>query len=106
MSEVRIVLSTIDSRDKAEQIAETLVKERLAACVNILPELLSVYKWKDALEKEKEILMLIKTSANRLEALSERIRSLHPYEVPEIIFLEVDGGSTEYLDWVLAESRA
>ncbi|HLV01847.1 MAG TPA: divalent-cation tolerance protein CutA [Acidobacteriota bacterium] len=106
MSDVRIVLSTIDSRDKAEQIAETLVKERLAACVNILPELVSVYKWKDALEKEKETLMLIKTSANRLEALSQRIRSLHPYEVPEIIFLEVDGGNSEYLDWVLVESRA
>lgn len=104
MSEVRIVLSTIDSLQKAEQIAETLVTERLAACVNILPEVLSVYKWKDAVEKDREILMVIKTSAIRLESLTERIQAIHPYEVPEIVHLEVDGGSSDYLAWVIAES--
>ena len=105
MSEVRIVLSTINSLQKAEQIAEILVSERLAACVNILPEVLSVYKWKDALEKDREVFMLIKTSSSRLEALTERIQAIHPYEVPEIVHLDVVGGSRDYLDWVVAESK-
>ncbi|MCG6861011.1 MAG: divalent-cation tolerance protein CutA, partial [Chromatiaceae bacterium] len=80
--------------------AETLVIERLSACVNRLPPLTSVYRWQDKVERDTEILLLIKTTKARFEALCTRLCELHPYELPEIIATSVAEGLPEYLRWV------
>jgi periplasmic divalent cation tolerance protein len=95
-----LVLSTVGKREDAERIADALVGERLAACVNVVPGLLSVYRWKGALEREDELLLLIKTRAERVEEMGARLRALHPYELPEMIVLPIAGGHGPYLDWI------
>lgn len=100
MTLFRVVLSTVDSPAKAAEMAEALVNERLVACVNILPEATSVYKWQGRLERSSESLMILKTHSDRLPALMERLRELHPYDVPEIVVCAVEQGSPEYLKWV------
>ncbi len=89
----------------AEAIATRLVEERLAACVQILPPMRSVYRWEGKVEQAAEVLLLAKTSSDRLQALCARIQALHPYDTPEVIALEAAGGSGSYLDWVHAETR-
>ena len=95
----RIVLTTIGSETDALGLARTLIDERLAACVNVLPAMVSVYRWKGSVEQEKEHQVVIKTSADRLAALEIRVRQLHPYELPEFLVLDVGGGAA-YLAWV------
>ena len=95
-----IVLTTVASGTDAVGLARTLVEERLAACVNILPPMTSVYRWQGRIEEEQEQQMLIKTTAERLPALEDRLRQLHPYDVPEFLVLRVAGGSDPYLNWV------
>jgi periplasmic divalent cation tolerance protein len=90
----------------AERLAEALVGERLAACVNVLPGLRSVYRWQGTVEHADEVLLLIKTTRERLDALAARVQALHPYELPELLAVEAAGGLPAYLDWVAAESRA
>jgi len=90
----------------AERLAEALVGERLAACVNVLPGLRSVYRWQGTVEHADEVLLLIKTTHERLDALAARVQALHPYELPELLAVEAAGGLPAYLDWVAAESRA
>ncbi|MEE9255532.1 MAG: divalent-cation tolerance protein CutA [bacterium] len=99
----RLVLVTAASEEEAASIARALVEEGLAACVNIVPRVRSIYRWKGAVEDEAESLLLIKTAAERLEALTERVLALHSYDVPEVIALSLDRGAAGYLDW-LAES--
>ena len=89
----------------AERIANTLVAERLAACVNMLPGVRSVYRWRDAVEHADEVLLLIKTADDRLGALTARVASLHPAELPELIAVEVVGGLPAYLSWVTDQTR-
>ena len=89
----------------ASQIAEDLVENRLAACVNIIPDVTSVYKWKGDLEKSTEQLMLIKTTKERLQEVLDRIKILHPYEVPEIIALPIEGGHPPYLSWLSSQVK-
>ena len=89
----------------AERIAQTLVDERLAACVNVLPGLRSVYRWQGAVERTDEVLLLVKTGRERLEALTARVNALHPYELPELVAVEVAGGLGAYLDWVSEQTR-
>lgn len=84
----------------AEQIAEQLVTEQLAACVNLMPGITSVYQWQGKIEKEDEVLLFIKTSAEIFDELSARIEALHPYEVPEVIALDIQQGNSAYLDWI------
>lgn len=103
---VRLCLCTCPDRAGAEAIAQALVEERLAACVNLLPGVTSIYRWDGRIERAEEIQLLIKTSAARLPALAERLRALHPYDVPELIALEAVGGLSEYLNWVAAETAA
>lgn len=105
MTLVRILFSTLDSEEKAREIAHQLVQERLAACVNIVPNVTSVYKWKGAIERTTECLLVMKTADDRVEQLTQRIKELHPYEVPEIISFSVEHGHPPYLDWVVAETR-
>ncbi|MEO6364605.1 MAG: divalent-cation tolerance protein CutA [Luteimonas sp.] len=92
-------------RDSATRISETLVSERLAACVNLVGGVTSVYRWQDGIERADEVLLLIKTTAVRLEPLRQRIVALHPYELPELIAVEAVGGSPAYLDWIHQHSR-
>ena len=102
-SEPIVVLMTAASREEANQIAELLVSARLAACVQILPEIESVYRWQDEVKREKEILLLAKTVASRFDELESKVRALHSYETPEIIALPITAASEPYLKWLLDE---
>lgn len=103
---ILLVHCTCPDRDHAERIARTLVEERLAACVNLLPGLRSIYRWQGMVESADETLLLIKTAADRFDALQARLRALHPYELPEIVAVEIAAGLPPYLDWIVAETRA
>lgn len=96
----QIVLCTVPDRDTAEQIAANLVTERLAACVNIVPGITSVYRWENRIEKDAEHLLIIKTHSAVFDTLQDSIRRLHPYELPEVIAVPITDGLPEYLDWI------
>lgn len=95
-----LVLSAVGSREEAERIAQALVTERLAACVNVVAGVVSVYRWKGAVQKEDELLLVIKTEAPVVEALRARLVALHSYELPEVVVLAIAGGHPPYLDWI------
>lgn len=100
-----ICFCTCPEAGTAERIATALVEERLAACVNILPGLRSIYHWQDRVETADEVLLLVKTSAGAWPAMQARLRELHPYELPELLAVESAFGLPEYLLWVAAETR-
>ncbi|MBX3158266.1 MAG: divalent-cation tolerance protein CutA [Deltaproteobacteria bacterium] len=105
MSEVLLLLSTFPSPEKAAEVARTLVDERLAACVNLVPAVRSIYRWPaegDAVSDDTETLAIIKTTVARRDALAARLVALHPYEVPELLDLPTTGGHAPYLAWVAA----
>ncbi|MBC7988119.1 MAG: divalent-cation tolerance protein CutA [Luteimonas sp.] len=95
-----VCLCTCPDAEIATRIADALVSERLAACVNIMPGMRSVYRWQDRVEHVDETQLLIKTARERCDALVARIVELHPYELPEVIAVEVAGGLAAYLDWI------
>jgi periplasmic divalent cation tolerance protein len=99
-SAVVLVLTTIGADADAPALARTLVDERLAACVNVLPEMTSVYRLKGQVERDRERQMVIKTDAGRLQALETRLRELHPYDLPEFLVVPASGGSAAYLAWI------
>jgi periplasmic divalent cation tolerance protein len=100
MTDARIVLTTAGSSEEAEKIAGAIVERRLAACVNIIPQIRSVYRWHNAVEKATEWLLVIKTRSGAFEQVRDAIKELHSYELPECIMLEVGEGSKGYLDWI------
>ncbi len=100
MDDVLLTVSTCPDRATADTIADALVSERLAACVNILPGAVSVYEWQGQIERDGELVLLIKTTMARFEALRDRIVALHPYELPEVIAVPVSNGLSGYLEWV------
>ncbi len=100
-----ICFCTCPDADVAERIATALVDERLAACVNVLPGITSVYRWQGKVERAGEVLILAKTTCGSLARLTERIVALHPYELPEVVAVEAAGGSPAYLAWIAAETR-
>lgn len=100
-----VVLSTVATPEDAERIARALVEKGLAACVNVVPGLVSIYRWKGKVERDEERLLVIKTVGERFGALREELLRLHPYEVPELLALPVADGAPAYLAW-LAESVA
>jgi periplasmic divalent cation tolerance protein len=102
--EAVVVLTTLGADADAAALARTLVDERLAACVNVLPPMVSVYRWKGAVEQDREQQLVIKTAPGSLPALEARVRALHPYELPEFLVLSASG-STAYLDWIAASLR-
>ena len=104
--EVLLVLTNLPDRASADRVANTLVTESLAACVNVLAECTSVYRWQGKIEHTNEVPLLIKTTRATYPQLESALRQLHPYEVPEIIALPVSAGLPEYLNWVAQETRA
>ncbi len=100
MSNALEVHVTAPSREQAAEIARKLVEERLAACVNIVGGMRSVYRWEGKIHEDEEVLCLVKTRPELLDALTARVRELHPYDVPEILAFEVADGSADYLAWL------
>lgn len=99
-----LILCTCPDAESAGRIARTLVDERLAACVNRLPGVTSVYRWQGEIHEDGEVLLLIKTRRELFEALRARVMALHPYDVPEVIALEIAAGHAPYLQWLRAET--
>jgi periplasmic divalent cation tolerance protein len=97
---VLLALSTFPDQESARRISNELVTKKLAACANILPGVESIYCWKEKIESGNETLVLFKLSEDRQSAFQEKLRSLHPYDVPEIIFVPISSGLPEYLRWV------
>jgi periplasmic divalent cation tolerance protein len=103
-SQYVLVLSTLPADADLNALARALVEDRVAACVNLLPPMESVFRWKGEVDRETERQLLIKTSRDRVAALWERIRALHPYEVPEFIVLPIIDGNPAYLAWIGAST--
>ena len=100
MTNARIVLTTASSQAEARKIAHALVEQRLAACVNVVPHLESIYRWQGNVETANECLLLIKTQADLFERVRDVVKKLHSYDLPECVMLEVAAGSAEYLNWI------
>ena len=103
-TEPRLVLTTCGSRDVADRLAGALVERRLAACVNVLPGVSSVYRWQGSIARDDEVLLLIKTVRHRLDEIGTTIREISGYELPELVTVEI-GGDPDYLAWVAAEVK-
>jgi len=101
-----VVFITAGSADEGRRIAHVLVDERLAACVNLVSPVESVYHWQGRVQSDREVLLIAKTSAHRFEHLVARVRQLHSYQVPEIIALPILAGAADYLQWIDAETQA
>jgi periplasmic divalent cation tolerance protein len=100
MTDKRIVLTTTGSEEEARKIARHLVDHRLAACVNIVPQVISIYRWKDKVEEAGEWLLIIKTVEAAYGRVCEAIKQMHSYELPECLCLKIEDGSTDYLQWI------
>jgi len=100
MTDKRIVLTTSGSEDEARRIANYLVENQLAACVNMIPRIESIYRWQGKVESSQEWLLLIKTSADKFSGVRDAIRELHSYELPECIAIAIEDGSPDYLQWI------
>ena len=98
------MLTTLPADADGAAFARTLVQERLAACVNVLPEMTSVYRWQGSIEEARERQVVIKTSAGEVERLHARVRALHPYDTPEWLVIAISGGSTDYLAWLIGST--
>ena len=103
--QVLLAISTFPDVETANRIADVLVTEKLAACANLLPPVHSIYHWKEKVETAGEVMVFFKTAEDRLPAFQEKLRSLHPYEVPELICIKIDAGSQDYLRWVTDNCR-
>lgn len=105
MSDHVVVLSTVARAEDAERIGRELVERGLAACVNVVPGLVSIYRWQGQVESQEERLLVIKTRGERFEALREALVALHPYEVPEVVALPIAAGHAPYLAWLDDNTR-
>jgi len=101
----QLILNTCPDRETAESIAHALIDRQLAACVNIIPGIISVYRWQGERQQDNECLLLIKASASAYADLEELIKRLHPYELPEIVAFNLDKGLPAYLAWIMQESH-
>ena len=99
-AKILLALSTFPDAETARRISNQLVTDKFAACANILPAVESIYRWKEKIETAGEVVVFFKTTPDRQKAFQEKLRSLHPYDVPEIIFMSVTNGLPEYLGWV------
>lgn len=103
MAQVRVAFVSAP-RDEAKKLARAIVEERLAACINIVPKIESIYWWEGKVEIDEESLLVIKTTQAKVEQLIEFVRATHPYPIPEVITLTVAEGLPDYLDWVTSET--
>jgi periplasmic divalent cation tolerance protein len=101
MTETLVVLVTAPSAEKAAELARTLVEEKLAACGNVVPGVRSIYRWEGKICDDAEALLILKVPAKRLTELSDRVVALHPYEVPEVVAVRIEGGNERYVDWIV-----
>jgi periplasmic divalent cation tolerance protein len=101
MTDTLVVLVTAPSAEKAAEIARTLVEEKLAACGNVVPGVRSIYRWEGKICDDAEALLILKIPAKRLTEVADRVVALHPYEVPEVVALRVEGGNERYIDWIV-----
>ncbi|OGS40096.1 MAG: divalent cation transporter [Euryarchaeota archaeon RBG_13_31_8] len=101
---VAIVYSTIDDFKEAKNIANALVEEKLVACVNIIPNIHSIYRWKGKIENDDECVIIAKTDDNKVKKVIQKIKSMHPYELPDIVVLPIIGGLKEYLEYITNET--
>ena len=106
MNDKRVVLTTAATVREANRLADALVQRRLAACVNVIPNVISVYRWNGNVDRDYEQMLLIKTVDERIEELRETLSSLHPYQVPEFLVLPIDRIEGPYLDWLVAAVTA
>ena len=102
---VNVVFSTCPDVTTAQRLGAALVEARLAACVSVVPGLLSIYRWQGAVQEDAECLLVMKTSVTRVAALTEWLRTHHPYELPEIVAVPVTAGAQNYLHWVVAQTE-
>ncbi|TWI10338.1 divalent-cation tolerance protein CutA [Aerolutibacter ruishenii] len=100
-----LVFCTCPDAATADRLAHAVVEARLAACVNALPGVRSTYRWQGQVEQADEVLLLVKTTGDRVEALTRRLRELHPYELPEVLAVEASAGLPEYVAWVAQQTR-
>jgi periplasmic divalent cation tolerance protein len=105
MTDKRLLLTTASSRAEAQTLARELVSRRLAACVNIVGPVSSIYHWQEEIERSEEFLLLIKSTAAQVNAIQEALVELHSYDLPELISLNIDSGLEGYLDWIAASVR-
>lgn len=104
--QVQVVLVTAPDEEVGRSLARQLVSQRLAACVNLVPGIRSIYRWEGEVQEEGEVLLVIKTRRDRCEAVAARVVALHPHEIPEVLVLPTAGGSPDYLRWVAEVSSA
>lgn len=104
-SSVRVALSTVSPLEKASELARKMVGERVAACVNIIPHVRSIYRWEGRIQDEDEALMVIKTTVEREADLKNLMKQHHPYDVPELLFIPCDSGLDEYISWISESCR-
>ena len=105
MSDYSVVFMTASSHEEAENIAENLVSHKLAACVNILPNIKSFYWWENKLRKDDELLLIAKIKISNFKELEKAVKEMHSYDVPEIILLSIEDGANTYLDWINQVTR-
>ncbi|MBK8016463.1 MAG: divalent-cation tolerance protein CutA [Betaproteobacteria bacterium] len=103
-SDVLLVLTTTPDAEVADRIAKALVEHRLAACVNVMPECRSIYRWKGAVEESREHLLVIKSTRANFAGLCAAVRDIHPYEVPELLSFPAENGLPAYMDWIREET--
>jgi periplasmic divalent cation tolerance protein len=106
MTDCVVVLVTVGSREEAERIAEALVTERLAACVNVAGPITSIYHWQGRIERGQELLLIIKTRAALWDQLEACVKSLHSYQNPEVVAVPISAGAAAYLEWLRSETLA
>jgi len=100
-----LIYTTFPTLEDAKRVGRALVAERLAACVNVFPGMVSIYAWKGARQEDNEVAMIIKTRAGLADRVMAETTSLHPYEVPALLVLPTEGGSAEYCSWIVSETR-
>jgi len=104
VSDAVLVLTTVPTPETGEQIARALIEAGMAACVNVLPPMVSIYRWRGDLQRDTECQVIIKTVRARVDAVHARVGALHPYDLPEFLVLPVEGGDPAYLAWIAAQS--
>jgi periplasmic divalent cation tolerance protein len=105
MTDKQLLLTTAPNREEAETIASELVSRKLAACVNLLGPVSSIYRWQGEVERSEEVLLLIKSTRENVPAIEQTIRELHSYEIPELMAFNVESGLDSYLGWIAASVR-